>query len=150
MNDTITTTTQLTQELLNRLQVEGTAGVTEVEGGLLITIETQEPGILIGYHGRNLESFQLVLGQMLYKALGVWTRITVSVGDYRERREKQLQELAASAAERVTNTQEPVILSDLTPAERRIVHMALQDHATVISESEGEGRNRRLVVKPRA
>ncbi len=147
--DALTLITTLSEELMAQLQIVGSVVVIEEEAMVRVQIETQEPGILIGYHGRNLEALQLLLGQMVYKKLGNWIRITVSVGDYRERREKQLQELAQSAATRAAEFGEPVVLTELTPAERRIIHLTLQDHAQVMSESEGEGRERRLVIKPR-
>lgn len=147
--ETLTLIKTLTEEMLTKLLIEHDVQVSEQDGAVLVQVETSEPGILIGYHGRSLESLQMMLGQIVYKKLGNWIRITVSVGDYRERREAQLKEMAISAAERVLQNNEPVYLAELTPSERRIVHMALQEHEGVISESEGEGRNRRLVVKPK-
>lgn len=147
--ETLNLIKSLTEELLTKLRIEHDVQLAEEEGSVLVQIETPEPGILIGYHGRSLESFQIILGQLVFKKLGTWVRLTVSVGDYRERREKQLQEMAFSAAERVMQEAQPVYLTQLTPAERRIVHMALQNHDAVMSESEGEGRNRRLVIKPK-
>ncbi len=150
MSENIELITQTAQELLEKLQIVGIVNTQEDADGLyLVTIDTEEQGILIGFHGKNLESFQLMLGQLVYKKLEVWVRLSVSVGDYRERRAKQLQELAESAAQRVLAAGEPVALTDLSPSERRIVHLALEGHDQVLSQSEGEGRQRRLVVKLR-
>ncbi len=136
------------EDLLERLLIEGEVTITTQEEGFLAAIQTQEPGVLIGYHGRNLESLQLLLNQIIYKKMNEWVRVTVTVGDYRERRESQLKEMALSAASKVQETNESVILAALTPYERRIVHLTLQTHEGVISESVGEGKNRRLVIKP--
>jgi len=150
MSENIELITQTAQELLEKLQIVGIVNTQEdLDGLYLVTIDTEEQGILIGFHGKNLESFQLMLGQLVYKKLEVWVRLSVSVGDYRERRAKQLQELAESAAQRVLAAGEPVALTDLSPSERRIVHLALEGHDQVLSQSEGEGRQRRLVVKLR-
>ncbi|RJR14800.1 KH domain-containing protein [Candidatus Microgenomates bacterium] len=137
-------------ELLAKLQVDAEVGVSVAEEVYQVQIETPEPGILIGYHGRTLESFQLLLGQLIFKKTNEWVRLSVSVGDYRQRREKQLQEIAQSAVERVLAEREPVALGELSPSERRTVHLFLQDHQEVVSESEGEGRDRRLVIKPKS
>jgi len=139
---------QTTHELLEQLEIKG-AGVevSEHEETILVTIESEESGLLIGYHGRTLEALQLLLRQIVFKKTGVWIRLTVSIGDYRARREEQLKEIAEQAAEQVVAEQSPLIMDELTPAERRIIHLALQDHEQVMSESEGEGRNRRLVIK---
>ena len=144
--ETLQTIEKLTQELLAQLQATSTIKVAENDGAVLVTIDTAEPGMLIGRHGRSLEAIQILLGQMAYKKLGSWTR----VGDYRERRAQQLVEMAQTAAQRVVETHEPVEFMDLTPAERREIHMALSDHPQVASVSEGEGRDRKLVVKLKA
>lgn len=135
------------KEFLEKLLVAGEIEVVESDGAIKVKIETAEPGILIGRHGRNLEAIQILLGQIIYKKLGTWTRIIVSVGDYRDRREKQLQELALNIAQKVIETKEPMFLSDLSPGERRIVHVALSEHPQVVSQSEGEGRRRQLIIK---
>lgn len=139
--------TGLTQELLQKLTIVGTVVVEEKDSALRVTIETEDRGVLIGYHGKSLEAFQILLGQLVFKKLGTWVRIIVSVGDYRERRDEQLRLMARNAAEQVITTREPVILPYLSPAERRAIHLELQEHAEVTSESEGEGRDRKLVVK---
>lgn len=141
------TITRLTEELLTKLTVSGSVALEEKDGALHVKIETQEPAVLIGYHGRSLESIQILLGQMVYETLGEWVRLVVTVGDYRERREEQLKDLAFSAAQKVISTGDPESFSDLTPAERRTIHLVLADHPDVVSESEGEGRDRKLVIK---
>lgn len=137
-------------EILTQLEIEAQVAVDEEEENIVVTLETPDAGILIGHHGRNLEALQTVVSQMVFKQLGVWTRVLVSVGDYRQKREAQLKEMAQSAALQVIETGTPVAFSDMTPSERRIVHMALSEHAEVVSESEGEGRHRKLIVKPRS
>jgi spoIIIJ-associated protein len=134
-------------ELLEKLLISSEIVVVEDDNAVKVTIETAEPGMLIGRHGCNLEAIQILVGQMIFKKTGEWHRIIISVGDYRDRRAKQLQELALNLAEKVVATKEPAILRDLTPAERRVVHLTLGNHEQVVSESEGEGRDRHLVIK---
>ena len=138
---------EFAQTLLDKLEIAATVTVSDADGAKLVTIETEESGILIGRHGRSLEALQILLGQLVYKKLGEWLRIVVTVGDYRERRQKQVEEMALNAAERVMTTQTPIEFTDMTPAERRIIHMTLADHPHVVSESTGEGRERKLTVK---
>ncbi len=135
------------QTLLDKLEITAKVVVSDQDGAKLVTIETEESGVLIGRHGRSLEALQILLGQLVYKKLGEWVRIVVTVGDYRERRQKQIEEMALNAAERVMATQTPIEFTDMTPAERRIIHMTLADHPQVVSESTGEGRDRKLTVK---
>jgi len=114
----------------------------------LVKIKTEEAGILIGSHGQTLQSLKRFLALALFKKLGEWVNILVDVNDYWEKREQDLKEMAQRVAERAMATGEPVNLSYLNSAERRIVHLALSSHPQVVSESEGEGRERRIVIKP--
>ena len=138
---------KLTEELLGKLEIQSQVTVAEHDGATLVTLETEEGGILIGHHGRNLESLQILLGQMVFKTLGTWERVVVTVGDYRARREEEVKEMANTSAQKVIETKEPVVLIGLTPAERRIIHLTLEEHPEVVSESSGEGRDRKLTIK---
>lgn len=141
---------QLTKELLSQLLVEVQVIVSEKDGAVQVALDTDDAGVLIGHKGRNLESLQILLGQLVFKKTNEWIRIVVTVGDYRERQEKELFELAQRTASQVVETGIEIPLTDLSPGERRLVHMALSDHPGVVSESHGEGRDRKLVVKPKS
>ena len=78
-----------------------------------------------------------------------WQRIVVDVGDWREKREEQLRRMALSAAQRVKFSKESVAMSYLNSAERRIIHIALAENPDVETRSEGEKRERRLVIEPK-
>ncbi len=137
-------------ELLEHLDVKAEVeGKTNDEGSIELGIETEESGLLIGYHGETLNSFQLILSMLVYKKLGVWVRTIVNVGDYREKREESIKSLALRIASEVSLSKKPVALPYLVPFERRIVHMTLADHPDVVSVSEGENKERRVVVKPK-
>lgn len=142
---------QLAQDLLNSLQIGGKVSVsTDDTGVVTVNIDTEESGLLIGFHGETLSSFQLILGLMVYKKTGTWTKILVEVGDYREKRAEQLTAMAQSYAAQAVSTGQPVYLPPLSPSERRVVHLALQERTDVETESVGEGNQRRVVVKPKA
>jgi len=146
----LTLVKKTTEELLDYLKVKAKVKVkTDEQEVVHVSLETEETGILIGYHGETLSAFQLILGLIVYKKLGSWVRIVVNVGDYRERREETLKQMALRAAERVRQTGEAVSLPFLNTGERRIIHLTLQDNPEVFTESEGEGENRRLIIKPR-
>ena len=138
------------KELLANLQIDCAAEATEGEEGLMqVNIATEESGLLIGFHGETLSSFQLILGLMVYKKLGQWVKVIVEVGDYRAKRAVQLEALARASADQAVTSGQPVYLSYLPPAERRVVHIALQERTDVTTESEGEGNQRRVVIKPK-
>lgn len=145
---------QQAKELLSTIGFPD-AGVTATEGeeGVIevaIEVPPEQSGFLIGFHGETLASLQLVIGQMVYKRLGEWQRILVNIGDYREKRERSLQEMADNAAQRVKITQQPVTLPYLSSSERRLVHLALADDEEVETSSEGSGRGRRLTIYPKS
>ena len=144
------TVKELAAELLEKLSIKSEVeGTMNEEGSVEIDIETEESGLLIGYHGEMLNSFQLILSMLVYKKLGVWVRTIVNVGDYREKREESIKSLALRVASEVSLSKKPVALPYLVPFERRIVHMTLADHPDVVSVSEGENKERRVVVKPK-
>lgn len=117
----------------------------------LINVDAgDEAGLLIGRKGETLISIQTVLGILLKQDSGEWSRVLVNVGDYREKEEDYLKNLAESAMQRAIETQEPQSLYNLKPGQRRIIHMFLSENSAVETESVGEGENRYLLVKPRA
>ena len=108
-----------------------------------------ETGLLIGARGRTLASLQTLLGLMFWQRVGIWRRIIVNVSDYREKEEERLRDLASQSAERAKTTGEPQYLYNLTPSQRRIVHMALSEESGVVTESQGEGSGRYLIITPK-
>lgn len=140
---------KLTKELIGHLKIEAKAKVSEKDEVIHVQFETDNPGILIGYHGETLSSLQLMLAMMVYRKTGEWTRILINVGDYRERRQESLERMALSAAQKVKFSGESQALPPMSSAERRIVHLALAEDPEVETISEGEGRDRRVIIKPR-
>lgn len=123
--------------------------VMEEEGIIAISLETEDTGIVIGYHGETLESLQLVLSLILAKQTGEFKRVSIEVGDYKKNRAEWLEKIALDAKERALSENKEVYLSELKSWERRVVHLLLQDDKEVISESTGEGKDRTLVIKPK-
>lgn len=146
----IKTIEEILKKLLKLLEVPIKYKIEKEEETYLVNIEAEEAGILIGSYGETLRSLKHFLTLALFKKFGEWVSVSVDVNDYLKKREQELCQMAKRAAERVVITGEPVTLSYLNSAERRIIHLALSSHSQVCSESEGEGRMRRLIVKPRA
>lgn len=148
--DDIKQVAELAEDLLKRLEVTGTVDVTTDETeAFRVRIETEETGLLIGHHGKTLESVQLILGIMISKKIGRWVKVYVNVGDYREKREETLMHMAQHAADRALALGRPVELPRLSPSERRIIHLTLSGDERIATESVGEGDDRVLLVKPK-
>lgn len=137
------------KEFFVNLGIDTHFDLSETEEEISLVLETEDSGMIIGYHGETLEALQLVLSLMLAKSNGVFKRVSIEVGDYKKNREEWLNNLAASSKEKAISQQREVVLSDLKAWERRVIHMLLVDDKEVVSESNGEGRDRVLVIRPR-
>ncbi|KKS33184.1 MAG: R3H domain protein [Candidatus Amesbacteria bacterium GW2011_GWA2_42_12] len=115
----------------------------------LISLETQDPAPIIGYHGDTLSSLQLVLGLHLKHLTGDWINISINVNDYRERRELSIKAMVDSAVAQVVASKTPITLAPLPANERRIVHVYLDAHKDVTTSSVGEGKSRSVVISPK-
>ncbi len=139
----------LVDDLFATLDISGSATVEEQNEMIHVVLETEDGGMVIGYHGETLEAIQLVLSLMVAKKIGRFIRVSVEVGDYKKNRQEYLEKLASQTRERVVSEQREVVLSDLKSWERRVIHMLLQADEEVESESMGEGKDRVLVIRPR-
>lgn len=123
--------------------------VEESEEAISVSLDTEDTGIVIGYHGETLEALQLILALILAKEQGAFKRVSIEVGEYKKNREEWLERIALDAKERALSEGREVFLSELKSWERRVIHLLLQDDKEVVSESSGEGKERVLVIKPR-
>jgi spoIIIJ-associated protein len=141
---------ELTDQLLSLMSTKATAEVSIDKENDCYVVNIQagdETGLLIGKKGETLTSIQTILGILLKQKTGEWSHITVNVGDYLQKEEEYLKNLAEGAAARAKETGEPQSLYNLKPAQRRIIHMELAKDSSVSTESVGEGEERYLVVK---
>lgn len=139
-------------ELLALMGTKAKAEVLEDKENdvLLVNVKTEEEaGLLIGRHGETLSSLQTILGLMFRERTGEWKRMLVNVGDWREKQEEYLKEMAKATKERAIQTGEAQNLYNLSASQRRVIHMALSEDSEVETESVGEGEERYLVIKPK-
>jgi spoIIIJ-associated protein len=138
------------EEFFNTLGINTNFDLSETEEEIGLVLDTEDSGMIIGYHGETLEALQLILALMLAKKNGgVFKRVSIEVGDYKKNREEWLKKLAQDSKEKAISQQREVVLSELKAWERRVIHMLLSDDKEVVSESSGEGRDRVLVIRPR-
>jgi spoIIIJ-associated protein len=140
---------QLIEKVFSLLEIEGTFALEEQEDILEVSMETKDTGIVIGYHGEVLESLQLILSLAIAKKLGRFVRVSIEVDGYKKNRTEYLHNLAMQVKEKALSENKEQVLSSLKSWERRIIHLYLQNDEQVTSESEGEGKDRVLVIKPR-
>ena len=118
------------------------------EGELILDITGEDLAILIGRHGRTLESLQFLISSITSRKLGFRYPVVVDVEGYKARQRQKIEGIAMSAADNAVSQQRKIKLRPMTPYERRIVHLALRDDSRVETASEGEGRARRVVIIP--
>jgi len=145
----ITQIKKIIKELLGHLQIKAEVKTTLDNDIYQIQLEPEDPGILIGYHGETLRALQRIVSMIIYRLRGEWVRIIINVGDYRQRRQETLEKMAFAAAQKARFSKEAQNLPPMPPAERRIIHITLAKETDVETSSEGEGKNRYVVVRPK-
>ena len=119
------------------------------EGELILDITGDDLAVLIGRHGRTLDSIQFLVSAIVRRKLGYRYPVVVDVEGYKSRQRQKIESIAKSAANRAVSQDRDVPMRPMTPYERRIVHITLRDDVRVETESEGEGSERHVVIKPR-
>ena len=141
-------TKELLAGILSRMSFDCQVTVNETPEKIILTIEGDESGLLIGRRGQNLDALQYILNKAINKSDNSRKMISVDSETYRQRREESLLELAKRVKEKVKNSQKPVSLAHMNAHDRRIIHLALQEDESLITKSRGEGEYRKIVVLP--
>ena len=115
---------------------------------VLVGVTVADPASMIGYKGRSLASLQQILGLMVKNKLGRWIRVLLDVNEYRQEQKGRLKEMVAKAGMKVKESGQAVSLAPMSSYERRLCHMAISEIEGVMTESEGEGEDRHVVIKP--
>ena len=112
-------------------------------------ILSDNDALLIKKKKKNLTALSILVSQHLTKELGRTYKFTIDVNEYKEKREKTLENLAKKIAREVSTTKIEAKLDSMNSYERRIIHNALTNNKKVYTESEGEEPNRYVVIKPK-
>lgn len=135
--------------VVDGLRVENAQITGAVNNGVLeLTVDCDDYGIIIGRRGETLDSLQYLTGLALKKVCGRYIRVSIIVGDYREKRNETLKNMAIRQAQRVERTGRRFTFEPMNPYERRIIHTSVQEVEGVESYSVGEGTERRVVIAP--
>ena len=134
------------QEILDDMDVEARIESSHNRRTINIQVDTNEPGRVIGYHGKVLKSLQLLAQNFLYNRYERNFYITINVNDYVEHRAEVLQGYAQKLAERVLEDQEAYHTDPMSSSERKIIHRIISKMPGLTSYSEGSEPNRYVVV----
>jgi len=138
--------------LLNlQAQVSAHYGSTERDGrhNIHVDIRGNDLSVLIGRRSETLSAFQYIASLIVGKEEQQFVQLTVDVEGYRDRREKQLIQMAMRMADQVTKSGRRQTLEPMPSAERRIIHIALREHPAVKTESTGEEPYRKVMILPK-
>jgi len=115
---------------------------------LIVSIQVEDASQLIGQSGSNLNDLQRILRLLVIRKEAESPLFLVDINGYRAKREQFLKELSQEIAEQVLKTQKSVMLQPMSSYERRIVHVELAEKPGIVTESTGEGPERRVVIRP--
>lgn len=116
------------------------------EGELILDITAPDLAVLIGRHGRTLESLQTLVSLLVSRKLGFRYPVSVDVEGYKSRRHDKVISMAKSAASRAVSQGRTVNLPPMSAYERRLVHIALREDDRIDTHSEGVDPERRVVI----
>ncbi|MDR2077150.1 MAG: Jag N-terminal domain-containing protein [Desulfovibrio sp.] len=140
--------TDTVSRLVRPIVGEMTSSVTFAGNRVRVSIDCGEfSGLLLGREGQTLAAVQYVAGRIIAKHLGSSLRLQFDAGNYRERQDGFLRELALSLAEKVKVSRRPQSTRPLSAYQRRIIHLALEGDDLVQTFSKGEGNQRRVVIQ---
>lgn len=147
---------QIIEEVLGKMGFEGEVVIEETlqdnRRTLGAKIKTEDANILIGKDARHLSALETII-KGIFKGSSVFKEdpvaLHIDINGYRSNRGTQLERLAQFSASQARFAGESVSLRPMNSFERRVVHMVVAKEGGVDSESAGEGRNRRVVIKPK-
>ncbi|MFA5324495.1 MAG: R3H domain-containing nucleic acid-binding protein, partial [Smithella sp.] len=122
--------------------------LNETAEKIILNIEGDNSGLLIGKRGQNIDALQYILNKAINKLNNDHKMIMIDSGEYRKRREEFLLGLAERIREKVKKTMKPVSIGHMNAHDRRLIHMVLQEDESLITQSRGEGKFRKIVILP--
>lgn len=138
------------KDIIENLGVSATIEVSSEDSTFYVDISSDDSALLIGKHGTNLDSLQFALAVRLKTQTQEEDfEIFVDVNSWRRQKEAKLKDLASNIEQKVAESGQEEALFNLTPSERRVIHTYLTESAKVTTESQGEGLDRHLIIKPK-
>lgn len=136
-------------DLLELADLDAQAEISEMNGRYVsITLDGNDVSYLVGRRGEVINALQYLMNVMSTRKLHKGVRVVLEGNDYRKKRQDVLTKLATQIAEEVAKRGEEAVLDALPAFERRVVHKALSEFPGVVTYSEGEEPNRRVVIAP--
>src|SRR4030042_4857469 len=139
---------EILEQLLAKMDEPGKVAGRQEDDRIILNIETEDAGLLIGKQGQTLEALQYLITKILAKKSRRKVRITIDVESYRARHNEALAQLALKNGDKVKRSGKPITLNPMNPHDRRIVHLTLQSDRELKTMSRGEGLYKKVIIYP--
>ena len=139
---------ELVTSVVDAMGFEARVDVYDANGFVAVDVASDSTALFIGQKGETIDALQYLVNAAVYRKRPFVKRIVLDAEGYRQRRVEAIQGIAHRTARRAVREHRPLELPPMTPAERRIVHLFLQDNPRVTTASEGAGDNRRVKISP--
>ena len=139
----------VTNEIIGLIGVSAEATAEAKSERLLLTIEGDKSGLLIGRKGQTLDALEYIVARIVAKQLpDQFMHIAIDSNGYREKRRENLQSLAKRMAHDAKKKRKVITLNEMSARDRRIVHLTLQEESGITTRSSGQGHPRKLLIVP--
>jgi len=147
-NQAAETAKKTLQDILRLLEVEANVDLKEDSERILLNIQGDGSGLIIGRKGQTLDAMEYLINKIVHKDAEDKKRIVVDTENYRFRREDSLVKLAQRLGEKAKRLGRPVTISPMSAHDRRIVHLALEEDKALRTWSTGTGLYRKVIISP--
>ena len=147
MNETCENAEKLLSEIVTDMGFDLKVSSEWTDEGCILNLVGEDSHLALAENGELLDAFEVLLFQTMGRSLDRQHRFVVDADGFRQTRKAELHAMAKFAAGHVRKNGVPFTFGVLNSTERRIIHMSLQQEEDLITESVGEGRERRLQVR---
>ncbi len=147
MNETCEQAEKFLSEIVTDLGFDLTVKANWTDEGCLLDLSGNDSHLALAENGELLDAFEVLLFQIMGRSLDREHRFVVDAEGFRQTRKAELHAMAKFAAGHVRKNGIPFTFGVLNSTERRIIHMSLQSEEDLVTESVGDGRERRLQVR---
>lgn len=140
---------EVLDNLLGMLLLEGSYEIEEVQDNFSVSIETKDAGRLIGARGESLDGLQLLINQIMSRKTGEgeFKKVLLDVEGWRKQKQEDLSQMANEWGKQVLDTGKEMEVEPQSSWQRRVVHTVISEIGGLTSESVGEGRDRHIVIR---
>lgn len=147
-DSTIAVAQETLRKIISLMSMDTRISAVRKGDDIVLNIEGNNTGILIGHKGRTLEALEFIVNKAVNKAAEKKVRVIVDTENYRQRKEESLKGLALKMGEQAKRTKKTVTIDSVNPHDRRIIHLALKGDSQVQTKSDGEGLFKKVHVIP--